>query len=158
MEGKDKPIKGIDIQVDAIQATTEMPECVSVAKIQHASSINNHLPQLKGIIITGWLYSRDELHVDLQPYWSYRDELAVIDGIILKGKCTIIPNSLKKQVLNQLHKNHMGIEKTKLLAHECINWPNINADIEKYIKQCATCLQFQQMQSQERIVHHDIPI
>ena len=70
-----------------------MPECISVAEIQQTSSIDNHLQQLKGIINTGWPDSRDELHADLQPYWSYRDELAVIDGIILKGKCIIIPNS-----------------------------------------------------------------
>ena len=52
----------------------------------------------------------------------------------------------------------MGIEKTKLLAHECVQWPSINADIKKYIKQCATYLQFQQTQPQERIIHHDIPL
>ena len=113
--------------------------CIS-GEIQQVSSIDNHLQQLKGIIITGWPDSRDELHADLQPYWSYRDGLAVIDGIILKGKCIIIPNSLKEQVLNQLHTNHTGIEKIKLLACECVYWPSINADIEKYIKQCATCL------------------
>ena len=158
MEGKDKPIKGMDIQVDAIQAAMKMPECVSVAEIQQVSSINNHLHQLKGIIITGWPDSRDELHADLQPYWSYRDELSVIDSIILKDKCIIIPHSLKEQVLNQLHTNHMGIEKTKLLACECVYWPSINADIEKYIKQCSTYLQFQQTQPQERIIHHDIPL
>ena len=43
MEGKDKSIKGMDIQVDAIQAVTEMPECISVAETQQASSTNNHL-------------------------------------------------------------------------------------------------------------------
>ena len=35
-----------------------------------------------------------------KAYWSYRDELALIDGILLKGKCIIMPNSLKEQVLN----------------------------------------------------------
>ena len=158
MEGKDKPIKVMDVQVDTIQAITEMPECIPVVEIQQVSSTDNQLQQLKGIIITGWLDSRDELHVDLQLYWSYRDELAVIDGIILKGKCIIIPNSLKEQVLIQLHTNHMGIEKTKLLARECVYWPSIYANIEKYIKQCVTCLQFQQMQPQERMIHHDIPL
>ena len=119
-EGKDKPIKGMEIQVDMIQTVKDIPECVSMAERQQASSLDNHLQQLKGIIITCWPDSRDELHVDLQPYWSYRDELAVIDGIILKGKCIIIPSSLKEQVLSQLHTNHMGIEKTKLLAWECV--------------------------------------
>ena len=128
-EEKDKPIKGMDIHMDAIQATTEMPECVSVAEIQQVSSINNHLQQLKGIIITGWWDSRDELDDDLQPYSSYRDELAVIDGIILKGKCIIIPNSLKEQVLNQLHKSHghrnnkaTGLWMCILVQHKCRYW------------------------------------
>ena len=82
----------------------------------------------------------------------------MIDGLILKGKCIIIPNGLKEQKLNQLHTNHMGIEKTKLLACECVYWPSINADIKKYIRQGVTCLQFQQMQPQEKIVHHNIPL
>ena len=148
----------MDIRVDAIQTATDMPECVSMAEIQHASSLDNHLQQLKDIIITGWLDSRDELHADLQPYWSYRDELAVIDGIILKGKSIIMPNILREQVLNQLHTNHMGIEKIKFLARECVYWPSINADIEKYIKQCPMCLKFQQTQPKERILYHDIPL
>ena len=148
----------MDVWVDAIQTAMDMPDCVSMAEIQKASSLDNHLQQLTGIIITGWPDSRDELPVDLQPYWSYRDELAVIDGIILKARCIIVPNSLREQVLNQLHTNHMGIEKTKLLAQECVYWPRINADIEKYLKQCPTCLKFQQMQPQEWILHHDIPL
>ena len=68
-EGKDKPIKGMDIWVDAIQSATEMLECKSIAEIQQASSQDNHLQQLKSLIITGWLDSRDELLcVDLRPY------------------------------------------------------------------------------------------
>ena len=157
-EGKDKPIKGMDVQVDTIPTATDKPEWVSMAEIQHASSMDNHLQQLKGIIITGWPDSRDELCVDLQPYWSYRDELAVIDGIILKGKCIIMPNSLRDQVLYQPHTNHMGIEKTRLLAREHVYWPSINADIKKYIKQCPTCLKFQQTQPKEQILHYDIPL
>ena len=33
IEGKDKPIKDMDIQVDAIQSATDVPECVSVVEI-----------------------------------------------------------------------------------------------------------------------------
>ena len=52
----------------------------------------------------------------------------------------------------------MGMEKVKLLAHECVCWYSINADIKNYIKQCATCLEFQQMQPKEKIIHPDIPL
>ena len=98
----------------------------------------------KSFIITGWPSTKEELHADIKPYWSYRDELAVIDGIMLKGRHIVIPTSLKEQVLGQLHTNHMGIEKMKLLAHKSVYWSNINVDIKKYIKNCATCLEFQQ--------------
>ena len=106
----------MEIQVDMIQTVMDMPECVSIAEIQQASSLDNHLQQLKGIIISGWPDSRDKLCKDLQLCWSYRDELAVMDGVILKGKCIIIPSSLKEQVLSQLHTNHMGIEKNKAIG------------------------------------------
>ena len=55
--------------------------------------------------------SKDELHANVRPYWSYRDQLAVIDGVMLKGRHIVIPTSLKQQVLDQLHTNHMGIKK-----------------------------------------------
>ena len=62
----------------------------------------------------------------------------------MKGRCIIIPEVLKQQVLDQLHLNHMGIEKTKLLMSKLVYWVDINTDIEKHIKNCNTCLEFQQ--------------
>ena len=34
-EGKDEPIQDMDIRVDAIQSTTDIPECMSILQIQH---------------------------------------------------------------------------------------------------------------------------
>ena len=56
--------------------------------------------------------------------------MVVMDGIILKGRQIIILKELQKQVMDQLHTNHMGIEKTRLLAYESIYWIGINTDIE----------------------------
>ena len=50
VEGKDKPIKDMDIQVDAIQSATDMLECVSVTGIQQASMQDDHLQKLKKIL------------------------------------------------------------------------------------------------------------
>ena len=142
--------------MDAIQSSADIPECVSIEEIQQALLQDVHFQQLKTFIIAGWPHTKDELHINIRPFWPNRDELVVIDGVILKGRCIIISDSLKQQVLTRLHINHMGIEKTKLLTHESVFWHNINADIESYIKFCATCLEFQQMQPKEKITHHDI--
>ena len=42
--------------------------------------------------------------------------------------------------------------------YESVYWANINIDIENHIKSCNTCLEFQQTQPKEKIIHHDIPL
>ena len=67
----------------------------------------------KNIIITGCLSTRDQLHINIRPYWSYKGDLAVMDGAVMKGRHIIVPQNLQQQVLDQLHLNHMGIQKKK---------------------------------------------
>ena len=89
---------------------------------------------VKNNIISCCPATKDQQHLDVRPYWSYKDDLAAIDSIVMKGRHIIIPKVLKQQALDQLHVNHMGIEKTKLLVCKSIHWVNINNDIENYVK------------------------
>ena len=93
-----------------------------IQQIQQATPQYKHLQQVKCFIIAGWLESKDQLHQDIRPYWQSRDDMVVIDVVIMKGRHIIIPEVLNPQVLDQLHINHMGIEKkkTKLLAFKFI--------------------------------------
>ena len=55
----------------------------------------------------------------MRPCWTFKDDLAVIDGITMKGRCIIIPGELQKMALEQLCSNKMGIDtKTGLLAYK----------------------------------------
>ena len=53
----------------------------------------------------------------------------------------------------QLHNKHMGFDKTRLLACESVYWANMNADIGNAVKHCSTCLDYQNIQLQEKIPH-----
>ena len=55
-----------------------------------------------------------------QNNWMFKDNMAVIDGVVIKGKHVVILKALQWQVRKQLHINHMGIKKTKCLACESI--------------------------------------
>ena len=81
--------------------------------------------------------------------------MVVIDGTVMKERHVVIPEILKTQTPDKLHVNHMGIE-NKLLACKSVYWVNINHDIESHIKNCTTCLTFQQTQPKDKIIHHDI--
>ena len=69
IKGKDKPIKNMDIKVNAIGIATDILACVFISQIQQASTQDDHLQCLKSFIITGWPNTKDELHADLRPYW-----------------------------------------------------------------------------------------
>ena len=71
---------------------------------------------------------------ELQPYWSSRDNIAITDGITMKGRIIVVPASLENKALNHLQLNQMGIEKKRLLACESFYWVNINANIEETVE------------------------
>ena len=60
----------------------------------------------------------------------------------MKGRHVFIPEILKHKCWIQLHVNHMGIEKTKLLAHESVYWVDINDDTENHLKIALHALHF----------------
>ena len=70
VEGKDQLIKGVELWVDIIQTTTDMPECLSMRDLQQASSKDSHIQKLKHFIITGWPNSKDEVSEDNSRYIS----------------------------------------------------------------------------------------
>ena len=81
----------MNIRVDTIQSMTDIQECMSISQIQQKTVQDEHLQCLKNIIISGWPTTKDQLHINIRPYWSYKDDLVVIDGIVMKDRCTIIP-------------------------------------------------------------------
>ena len=90
-----------------------------ICELQHKTALDNQLQQLKEHI-KGWQENKDNIPQDPRPYWTFQDDMAVTDRVILKGTCIVIPATLQKQALEQFNINHMVMEKTKLLAHKSI--------------------------------------
>lgn len=76
---------------------------------------------------------------DFKPYFSRSEELSVESGCILWGYRTIIPTKQRKVILQDLHRSHFGIVKTKALARSYLWWPKLDSDIETMIKNCLPC-------------------
>ena len=52
---------------------------------------------------------------DIKPFESFRDDLSVYEGILLRGSRIVVPTSLQKRVLKLAHESHVGIVRTKQL-------------------------------------------
>ena len=66
------------------------------------------LNKLKDVIFKGWPEYRKQCPQELWDYWTFRCDLVIEDGLILKGDRIIIPEPLRGQVLEALHTSHQG--------------------------------------------------
>ncbi|XP_045461860.1 uncharacterized protein K02A2.6-like [Harmonia axyridis] len=75
----------------------------------------------------------------LKPFYGRKDELSLDKGVIMWGY-RVVPFTLRKQLLQELHANHEGIVKMKTRARSYFWWPSLDGDIEKVVKTCEICI------------------
>ena len=142
----------LDMQINFVQFSAQR-----IADVKRETDEDPTLSQLKRVIGQGWPERMKDLPPQLRPYWSFRDELSVEDGVVMKGPRVVVPKSMYEYVLEKLHEGHQGSVKTKLRARDCVYWVNINSDIEKVVAQCSTCQEHQKSQPKERLLPHELP-
>ena len=74
----------MQVNMNTVEAATKIPECMTICELQHETALDNHLLQLKECITKGWTENKDNMPQNLRPYWTFQDDIAVIDGVIQK--------------------------------------------------------------------------
>ena len=153
-----------DGEPDDIQMDKELMVCKTDTlafrwhdKIERATREDAELTTLKETIFNGWPDDRAKAPAVTLPYWSFRDQLSTYNGILYKGERIIIPQSLRQELLQVLHKSHTGIVKTKQRAREMIYWPGLNKQIEEMSSKCEICLENRPQQQKEPMTIHPLP-
>ena len=126
---KDREILGINISLHTINTTVGILKFMHIEDIKAATEEDTEFQTLKRYIIRGCQHYHGNSGARGRQVMPYEYELAIIDGTALKVKHIIIPYFLWRQILQQLHSNHLGIEKTFLLAGESVYWINMNSDV-----------------------------
>ena len=117
-----------------------------VSQIREETDKDTTLSVLRKIIMHGWPEKRSNCPASLHAYWSYRDELTVADGLILKGMRIVIPESLQPDVLKQLQ------YAIKVLRNAS-SWQR-----DQYSGQTSTviCQRHQKLNVKEPLLSHDV--
>lgn len=69
----------------------------------------------------------------------------------------VIPTSLQRKILLELHSTHQGIIKMKSVARSYVWWPRLNKDIENEAKTCILCLLHKSSPPKARLVPWEFP-
>ena len=132
----------------------------SVHNLQITTQDDDKLSILKHIIQQGWLKTIKEVPSEIQPYWTFCEELTIEDGLVLKGPRIIIPNNKREDILKLIHESHLGLNKCKIRAKETVYWPGINEQLEQLIINCQHCLKYSKSKdtnTPNTALGHEIP-
>ena len=115
--------------------TYAIPCAMSRNDIASATTDDHELQRVISRVQTGkW----DEFDT-ASAYYKVRHELALKDGILLRGTRIVMPRGLRQRTLDLAHETHQGIVRTKQLLRTKVWWPNIDEHVEKLVKECRSC-------------------
>ena len=98
-------------------------------KIRHETA-EDYTPSVLGQVISkSWPDHKDLVPENIRAYFSYWNELTVSDGIVMRGSPVIIPDRLRKEMKQRIHKGHMGINACLRFAEDIIYWPQMSSEI-----------------------------
>ena len=106
---------------------------------KHLKSATRNDPFLSKILIfvkEGWPVN---CNADFRAYLNRKNELSVEDDCLLWGIRVIIPEKLRSKVLDELHREHMGISRMKSVARSYFWWPGVDKAIEELARNCQSC-------------------
>lgn len=139
------PIKGEQSEADkleernyVIKAITTVKDLIlNVEMIKRETDRDGQLVKLRQCITEGW---KNEGSIkELKHYHDKNDLLSVEDGCVTLAGRIVIPNALRLATLKILHTNHLGETRMKQIARRYVYWQGINAEIERFLKECESC-------------------
>ena len=114
---------------------------ISNVKLQHIRETvqnDNVCKTVLNYCKSGWP-KVTKLSKDLLPFYNLRNDLSVQNGLLLKREAIIIPEMLRKNILEKIHEGHQGVNKCRDRAKDIVWWPGISRDIGNWVKYCAVC-------------------
>ena len=83
--------------MNTIDTCMDMPDCMIAEEMRSVTMDDDYLSRLSEYLFHSWASKRPEVQKDLHPYWSFRDEIVIIDDTAIKGKRKIMPVSLQER-------------------------------------------------------------
>ena len=126
-------------------------------RIKQATNDDAALQTLKRVISEGWPSDKTMLPEEVRPYFAVRDELTSEDDFLFRGDRIIIPKCLQLELMQRVHRSHLGINACLTRARECVYWPNMNGQLKDFISRCRSCREHDVRQTREPMERRDIP-
>ena len=109
------------------------------------------------LLQAGWPDNKATIPDEAKPFHKCRAELRVEDGLIFRNDRIVVPTTLRKEVLRQVHGSHLGLNACYRRAKETVYWPGITAELKQVVMACEPCRKYDRRQTREPMKTRDIP-
>jgi len=79
------------------------------------------------------------------------------DGIMFRGDEVVIPELIRRDMLNRIHFSHIGIEGYLRRARASLYWLGMSSNVKDFVSNCEICCTFTDKQQKETLYPHDVP-
>ena len=147
--------------------------------VKQETNRDEFMCNLSTLINSAFPDSKHDLPAELLPYWNIRNNLYIVDGVVLmkdqvvipvslrnsvtqaltdgSGTRIIIPPKLRQEIIQSLHSAHQGVGSMNERAKASVYWPGITKDVEFVRANCGSCNRIMPSQARTLPVEPLIP-
>lgn len=125
--------------------------------IREATSNDNILQTVIRYTINGWPSDVSCLPHNLLKYHTARAHLSEVSGLLMHDDRIVIPITMQKTVLSQIHAGHQGLTKCRKRANMSVWWPGVGRDIAELVSTCEFCCKNKPTQRKEPLITTPLP-
>ena len=141
----------IQTEIATITALSNF-ENISVTHVRKAGQSDEQYTELLKMIEMGFPATKKDVPLQLREFWAVHERLSAADGIAMMDTRIVIPRSLRKQIITNLHAANQGIGGMKARANISVYWPGMDGQMREYKNNCADCLKHSPSQRAEPLI------
>ncbi|XP_065088042.1 uncharacterized protein K02A2.6-like [Ochlerotatus camptorhynchus] len=116
-----------------ILAVTESA-AVDVGEIENAVERDQQLR-----LVVEAMRSGSWTRVEVKAFEPFQNELGLVGDLLVRGSKLVVPEQLRKRMLDLAHEGHPGESLMKRRLRDRVWWPRMDVDITSYVKNCEGC-------------------
>ena len=149
----------LSVTYETMALLSDSPQLKAVTwnRIRAAAREDKVCCDLVKIISSGFPAHKRDLPEHLRPFWSMRFDLYSVDGVPINNRRLLVPQLLRREVLECLHSAHQGVTGMREHAKHRLFWPGLDAALCLTRAQCADCNNKAPSQSAEPLLEVETP-
>lgn len=136
------PAPTSEAELSKEEENVSLVEPASMTKEEFKQAVLNDdcLQTVKSFVCGSWPPQKS-VPEEAKPFYSVREELSIVDDLLLRAERLVVPSSLTAQFIAVAHETHPGITRTKARLRELFWWPRMDKQVESAVKNCHICLE-----------------